>query len=232
MSFSVLFGTSPISFGIFPICPWIVRGFSRFVLFLFLSLSTAPTRNSPERVRGTIWTFPPEKSGKPPGLPSLKLKKLYTPPPPSRHFWPYGIFQGRGVGVYILRPHAAGILYAPPFYTPPTPKRVFSGVGGGGCIKFGPGLPSLKLRSRSSETPRLLRPRPSLESRRNRNPTRASCRTATASSRTALQGTKNNNFIGPKGHYRGRFGYFLFFFVGEGEGGVRGARRGGGSVFY
>ena len=40
--------------------------------------------------------------------------------------------------MYILRPHAAGILYPPPFYTPPTPRRVFSGVGGWGCIKFGP----------------------------------------------------------------------------------------------
>ena len=54
-----------------------VRGFSRFVLFLFLGLLRAPTRNSPERVRDTIWTFP-EKSGntrvwKPPGLASLKL---------------------------------------------------------------------------------------------------------------------------------------------------------------
>ena len=39
-------------------------------------------------------------------------------PPPSPHFWPKGIFQGRGVGVYILRPHATGILYPPPpFYT-------------------------------------------------------------------------------------------------------------------
>ena len=33
--------------------------------------------------------------------------------------------------MYILRPPAAGILYAPPFYTPPTPRRVFSGEGGG-----------------------------------------------------------------------------------------------------
>ena len=48
--------------GIFPICSGMVRGFSRFVPFLFLSLLRAPMRNSPERVRDTIWTFP-EKSG-------------------------------------------------------------------------------------------------------------------------------------------------------------------------
>ena len=53
--------------GIFPISSGMVRGFSRFVLFLFLGLLRAPTRNSPERVRDTIWTFP-EKSGKHPGL--------------------------------------------------------------------------------------------------------------------------------------------------------------------
>ena len=62
----------------------------------------------------------------------------YICPPPSPHFWSKGVFQGRGVGVYILRPHAAGILYAPPFYTPPTPRRVFSGVGGVGVYKIRP----------------------------------------------------------------------------------------------
>ena len=51
----------------FPICSGMVRGFFRFVLLLFLGLLRAPTRNSPERVRDTIWTFP-EKSGKHPGL--------------------------------------------------------------------------------------------------------------------------------------------------------------------
>ena len=68
-SFFGLFGTFPF-FGIFPICPGTLWGFSRFVLFLFLGLLILlkkPTRNSPERVRDTIWTFP-EKSGKPPGL--------------------------------------------------------------------------------------------------------------------------------------------------------------------
>ena len=58
--------------GIFPICSGTFRGFSRFVLFLFLGLLTAPTRNSPDKVRDTIWTFP-EKSGKPPGLASPKF---------------------------------------------------------------------------------------------------------------------------------------------------------------
>ena len=59
--------------GQFPDCSGIfrllgmVRGFSRFVPFLFLGLLGAPTRNSPEWVRDTIWTFP-AKSGKPPGL--------------------------------------------------------------------------------------------------------------------------------------------------------------------
>ena len=64
--------------------------------------------------------------------------KLYTPPPPTPISGHKAFFRGEGGGVYILRPHAAGILYPPPFYTPPTPRRVFSGVGGGGCIKFGP----------------------------------------------------------------------------------------------
>ena len=49
-----------------------VRGFSRFVPFLFLSLLRVPTRNSPERVRDTIWTFP-EKSGKPLRLEPLRF---------------------------------------------------------------------------------------------------------------------------------------------------------------
>ena len=42
--------------------------------------------------------------------------KLYAPPP-SPLFRPKDPFQGRGVGVYILRPHAADILY-PPFIHP------------------------------------------------------------------------------------------------------------------
>ena len=70
LSFFVLFCPFwgfPNFSGIFPICSGMVQGFSRFVPFLFLGLLRAPTRNSPERVRDTIWTFP-EKSGKHPGL--------------------------------------------------------------------------------------------------------------------------------------------------------------------
>ena len=63
--------------GIFPICSGMVQGFSRFVLFLFLGLLRAPTRNSPERVRDTIRTFP-EKSGKPPGLETPGLASQVT----------------------------------------------------------------------------------------------------------------------------------------------------------
>ena len=62
----------------------------------------------------------------------ISSEKLYTPPP-SPHFWPKGILQGRGVGVYILRPHAAGILYPPPFIHPPPLGGYFQGWGGGGA---------------------------------------------------------------------------------------------------
>ena len=60
----------------FPNCSGNLQGFSRFVPFLFLGLLRAPTRNSPERVRDTIWTFPkkvgnPPVWWKPPGLASL-----------------------------------------------------------------------------------------------------------------------------------------------------------------
>ena len=58
-------------------------------------------------------------------------------PPPLPPFWPEGIFEGGEGGVY-LNPPTAGFLYAPLFYTPPAPSRVFSGVSGWGCIKIGP----------------------------------------------------------------------------------------------
>ena len=58
----------------FPDLLGMVQGFSPFVPFLFLGLLRAPTRNSPERVRDTIWTFP-EKRCETPGLdtPGLAL---------------------------------------------------------------------------------------------------------------------------------------------------------------
>ena len=72
--------------------------------------------------------------------PPKSRKKLYTPPHPPPLISGQKAFFSGGGGVYILSPHAAGILYAPPFYTPSTPRRVFLGVGGWGCIKFGPVL--------------------------------------------------------------------------------------------
>ena len=46
-------------------------GLGIFPIFLFLGLLRAPTRNSPERVRDTIWTFP-EKVGN---------TRVWKPPP-------------------------------------------------------------------------------------------------------------------------------------------------------
>ena len=52
----------------FLFCPFaIFQGFSRLSRDSLGIILAAPTRNSPERVRDAIWTFP-EKSGKPAGL--------------------------------------------------------------------------------------------------------------------------------------------------------------------
>ena len=63
----------------------------------------------------------------------------FIPPPPLRpHFGQKTSFRERGGGVYILKPPAAGFYTPPLFYTPPTPRRVFSGVGGVGVYKIWP----------------------------------------------------------------------------------------------
>ena len=72
-----------VLFPIFPGFSRFVRGFSRSVLFLFLGLLTAPTRNSLERVRDRTWTFP-DKSGKPPGLETPWF--TFSQNPLSTHF--------------------------------------------------------------------------------------------------------------------------------------------------
>ena len=63
---------------IFPNCSGMVRGFSRFVLFLFLGLLRAPTRNSPEGAATQSGPFP-KKVGNP-GLASLKSRVLRFAP--------------------------------------------------------------------------------------------------------------------------------------------------------
>ena len=65
LSFFVLFGTFPIFLGFSRFARGWSGDFPDSPLFLCISLLRAPTRNSPERVRDTIWTFP-EKGGKPP----------------------------------------------------------------------------------------------------------------------------------------------------------------------
>ena len=71
---------------------------------------------------------------------SQSREKFCTHPLPPIFGLKKGTFQGRRVGVYILRPHAAGILDPPPplIIHPPTPRRVFSGVGGVGVYKMWP----------------------------------------------------------------------------------------------
>ena len=64
---------------------------------------------------------------------------IHVSPP---HVWLTRVFQGRG-GVLFEAPRGRNCI--PPssyiyiyIYTPPTPRRAFSGVGGWGCIKSGP----------------------------------------------------------------------------------------------
>ena len=64
-------------------------------------------------------------------------RNYIRPPPPSPHFGQKACLRERGGGVYILRAPGAGFYTPSLFYTPPTPRRVFSGLGGWGCIKFG-----------------------------------------------------------------------------------------------
>ena len=49
-------------------------------------------------------------------------------------------FSGEGGGGVYSEPPTRQEFYTPPpfLYAPPAPRRVFSGVGGWGCIKFGP----------------------------------------------------------------------------------------------
>ena len=59
-------------------------------------------------------------------------RNYIRPPPPPPICWPKGILQGRGVGVYILWPHAAGIFHAPPpLIHPPPLEGYFQGWGVG-----------------------------------------------------------------------------------------------------
>ena len=73
-------------------------------------------------------------------VPYFQGKIIYTPPPippflAQRHFSGEG-----GEGVYSEPPRGRNFIRPPPFYTLPTPRTVFSGVGGWGCINFGPVL--------------------------------------------------------------------------------------------
>ena len=72
-------------------------------------------------------------------LKTIREEIIYTRILPLPPFLAKRHFSGEGGGVSILSPYGAGISNPPPpFYTPPTPRRVFIGVRGWGCIKIGP----------------------------------------------------------------------------------------------
>ena len=101
---------------------------------------------------------------------SLFQGEIITPPLPP--FLAIRHFQGRGEGVYIMRPHAAGILYAPPllcrpFYspppppalcTPPTPRRVFSSCFGSSPSQGAAGRGTLRCSCRGGAMEAMVRP--------------------------------------------------------------------------
>ena len=71
----------------------------------------------------------------------LQGEILYAPPPSflaRRHF----SVEGGGGGVYFEAPCGRNFIRPPSFIRPPTPRRVFSGVWGGGCIKNWPCMDS------------------------------------------------------------------------------------------
>ena len=69
------------------------------------------------------------------------LGEIIYAPPPSPHFWPEGIFQGRGGGgVCFEAPRGRNFIRPPPFIHPPPLEGYFRGGGGWGCINFGPGF--------------------------------------------------------------------------------------------
>ena len=65
---------------------------------------------------------------------------IYAPLPLHTIFGQKAFFRGRGGGGLYFEPPPRQDFYTPPplFLRPPTPRRVFSGVGAWGCIKFGP----------------------------------------------------------------------------------------------
>ena len=86
-----------------------------------------------------------EKGGPPTRGVLFQGEIIYTPPPPPPHFWLKGIFEGRGWGCIFWGPTRQEFYNPPPFYAPPTPRRVFSGVGGVGVYKIWPrnfGIPT------------------------------------------------------------------------------------------
>ena len=69
-----------------------------------------------------------------PCLSHMSRAKLYTPPPSTPISGHKAFFRGGGGGVYFETTTRQDFYTPPPFLHPPTPRRVFSGVGGGGHV--------------------------------------------------------------------------------------------------
>ena len=93
----------------------------------FGTFPALPTR-SPKELRGALFRhFRPELVGAPlAGRRNLN----HIRPPPTPMSGRKAFFSGGGVGVYMLGPTRQEFYTPPPLYTPPTPRRVLSWVGG------------------------------------------------------------------------------------------------------
>ena len=73
--------------------------------------------------------------------------RIKNPPPLAPHLGQKTCFSGGGEGCVFFEPPSGRNFIRPPplFYTPPSPRRVFSGVREWGCLKIGPPPKILKI---------------------------------------------------------------------------------------
>ena len=99
--------------------------FADFVAgFFLIFVGKSAQKNSPGKS--------PAKSSK---IYTTKILRHISAEGPGQPFLAIRHFSGEGGGgVYFEAPRGRNFIRPPPFYTPPTPRRVFSGWGGGGRV--------------------------------------------------------------------------------------------------